>query len=261
MHTLSVFLATLLATAGLMLGVWLLSVWKHDVSIVDVFWGLGFVVIAWTAGALGAGYGPRRLLICTLVTLWGMRLAAYLLWRNWGAPEDYRYRAMRAHHGERFVWVSLYMVFGLQGALMWLVSLPLQVAQISPLPDRLTWLDGAGALLWAAGLCFEAVGDWQLARFKSDPANRGQVMDRGLWAYTRHPNYFGDAVVWWSYVAIALATPYGVWTIISPVLMTFLLMRVSGVALLERKLVKTRPAYADYTRRTNAFFPWFPHAP
>jgi steroid 5-alpha reductase family enzyme len=261
MHPLSVFLATVAVTAGLMLGVWLLSVMRRDASIVDVFWGLGFVVIAWTAGTLGAGYRQRQLLICTLVSVWGLRLALYLLWRNWGAPEDYRYRAMRARYGDRFTWVSLYLVFGLQGVLMWVVSVPLQVAQLSPLPDRLTWLDGAGVVLWATGLGFEAVGDWQLARFKADPQSRGLVMDRGLWAYTRHPNYFGDAMVWWGYFCIALATPHGLWTILGPALMTFLLMRVSGVALLERKLVKTRPAYAEYTRRTSAFFPWFPRRP
>jgi steroid 5-alpha reductase family enzyme len=140
---------------------------------------------------------------------------------------------------------------------MWVISLPLQVAQSSPMPPALTWLDALGLALWTFGLLFEAVGDWQLARFKADPGNRGTVMDRGLWAYTRHPNYFGDAVIWWGYFCLALATPHGVWTVLSPLLMTFMLMRVSGVALLERKLVKTRPEYAAYQRRTNAFFPWF----
>jgi len=148
----------------------------------------------------------------------------------------------------------------LQGALMWIVSLPLQVAQTSPLPARLTWLDTVATLLWAVGFIFETVGDWQLARFKADPGNRGKVMDQGLWAYTRHPNYFGDAVAWWAYFLFALATPFGVWTIISPTIMTFMLLRVSGVALLERKLAKTRPQYDAYRRRTNAFVPWFPKA-
>ena len=252
-----VLLATAGATAAMMTLVWLLSLAKRDVSIVDVFWGLGFMLIAHIACRLGGGYSGRKLLVTSLVTLWGVRLAVYLLWRNWRQEEDYRYRAMRQRHGERFGLASLYTIFGLQGALMWVISLPLQVAQISPAPARLTWLDTLAALLWAVGLLFESVGDWQLARFKADAANTGKVMNRGLWAYTRHPNYFGDALVWWAFFLIALATPWGAWTIISPVLMTFMLMRVSGVALLERKLVKTRPEYDAYRRQTNAFFPWF----
>lgn len=260
MSTFPVLLMTLVATAALMLCVWLLSLLQRNASIVDVFWGLGFVLIAHIACVLGGGYSGRKLLVTSLVTVWGVRLAVYLLWRNWGQEEDYRYRAMRKRHGERFPWVSLYTVFGLQGALMWVISLPVQVAQISPVPARLTWLDGLAALLWAVGLLFESVGDWQLARFKADATNHGKVMDRGLWAYTRHPNYFGDAVAWWAFFLVALATPGGLWTVISPLLMTFMLMRVSGVALLERKLVKTRPEYDAYRRRTNAFFPWFPRA-
>ena len=258
MDAAAVLLATLMATAVMMVLVWLLSLAKRDVSIVDIFWGLGFVLIAHVACRVGGGYSGRKLLVTSVVTLWGLRLAVYLLWRNWGQEEDYRYRAMRKRHGERFGLVSLYMVFGLQGALMWVISLPLQVAQISPVPARLTWLEAVATLLWAVGLLFESVGDWQLARFKAEAANAGKVMNRGLWAYTRHPNYFGDALVWWAFFLIALATPWGVWTIISPLLMTFMLMRVSGVALLERKLAKTRPDYEAYRRQTNAFLPWFP---
>lgn len=253
-----VLLATLATTVALMLSVWLLSLAKRDASIVDIFWGMGFVLIAHVACVTGNGSSGRKLLVTSLVTLWGVRLAVYLLWRSWGQAEDYRYQAMRRQHGERFPWVSLYTVFGLQGALMWVISLPVQVAQASPVPADLTWLDGLATLLWVVGLLFEAVGDWQLARFKADPAQRGMVMNRGLWAYTRHPNYFGDAVVWWAFYLIALATPGGFWTAISPALMTVMLMRVSGVALLERKLVKTRPEYATYRQQTNAFFPWFP---
>jgi steroid 5-alpha reductase family enzyme len=161
---------------------------------------------------------------------------------------------MRKRKGDRFAFASLYSVFGLQGILMWVISLPVQIAELSREPQRLTWLDFLGASLWLIGLCFEAIGDWQLARFKADPGNKGKVMDRGLWAYTRHPNYFGDALLWWGLFLIALATG-GWWTVISPVLMTTLLMKVSGVALLEKTLVKTRPEYRDYVRRTSAFFP------
>lgn len=257
-HTAVVLSATAAAVTALMLGVWLLSVWRRDASIVDVFWGLGFVLVAWLSYALGGGYPARKLLVCVLATVWGTRLAVYLLWRNWGQGEDYRYRAMRARYGGRFPIVSLYLVFGLQGVLMWLVSLPLQVTQIAPQPAHLTALDAAAATLWATGMFFEAVGDWQLARFKADPVNRGRVMDRGLWRYTRHPNYFGDALVWWALFLTAAATPGGIWVVFSPVIMTALLLRVSGVPLLERKLVKTRPQYAEYARHTSAFIPWFP---
>jgi steroid 5-alpha reductase family enzyme len=252
------FAITAAAVAALMISVWMLSLIRRDASIVDIFWGIGFVLIAAVSCAVGDGYSGRKFLVVLLASAWGLRLALYLLWRNWGAVEDYRYQAMRRHYGDRFPVVSLFTVFGVQGVLMWVVSLPLQVAQHAPLPAHLTWLDALGVILWAVGLFFESVGDRQLARFKADPAHRGKVMDRGLWAYTRHPNYFGDALAWWAYFAIACATPSGWWTIISPIVMTFFLMRVSGVALLERKLVKTRPEYDAYRRRTNAFFPWFP---
>jgi steroid 5-alpha reductase family enzyme len=165
---------------------------------------------------------------------------------------------MRKRPGRRFGWVSLYTVFALQGALMWIVSLPIQIAQSAPEPAHLTWLDALGALFWLTGFCCEALGDWQLARFKADPANRGKVMDRGLWRYTRHPNYFGDSLLWWGFFLIAVGVPGGGWTVIGPLLMTFLLMRVSGVTLLERKLLRSRPAYREYIERTNAFFPGFP---
>ena len=208
--------------------------------------------------ALADGYIARKLLITALAIIWGVRLAAHIFGRNREKGEDFRYRAMRARHGDRFPVVSLFTVFFLQGALMWIISLPLQVAQLSREPGRLIWLDYIGAAIWALGFLFESVGDWQLARFKSDSDNKGKVMDRGLWAYTRHPNYFGDATLWWGFFLIALATPGGIWTVVSPVIMTFLLMKVSGVALLEKTLLKTRPEYGDYARRTNAFFPWLP---
>lgn len=252
------FGTTLVVTATLMLSVWAISITLHDASIVDIFWGIGFALIATFSWAVAEGYEPRRSLIAVLTGIWGGRLALYLLWRNWGREEDYRYQAMRRRHGERFTFVSLYSVFALQGALMWLVSLPVQVASSSPTPTAWTWVDAAGVALWGMGLFCESVGDWQLARFKGDPANQGKVMDRGLWAYTRHPNYFGDACVWWGLFLIALATPTGKWVIFSPVLMTFFLLRVSGVPLLERRMVKTRPEYAEYARRTSAFVPWFP---
>jgi steroid 5-alpha reductase family enzyme len=141
---------------------------------------------------------------------------------------------------------------------MWIVSLPVQVAIVAPAPAALGTLDVVGTALVAIGLAFETIGDLQLARFKRDAANRGRVMDRGLWRYTRHPNYFGDTVVWWGLFAFALTTPAHAWTIVGPLVMTYLLTRLSGVPLLERKLVRTRPAYADYVARTSSFVPWPP---
>lgn len=257
-HTLSVMSITLAATTALMLGVWLLSLVKKDASIVDTFWGLGFVLTAAVCCAIGEGYEMRRILVTALTAIWGLRLAGHIFLRNKGRGEDFRYKAMRARHGKRFPVVSLYSVFAVQGLLMWVISLPLQIAETSRLPAKLTWLDWAGATIWLIGFGFESIGDLQLARFKADQKNKGKVMDRGLWRFTRHPNYFGDALLWWGLFLIALSTPSGVWTLISPLIMTALLMKVSGVALLEKTLMKTKPEYRDYVGRTSAFFPWLP---
>ena len=255
---LDLLLPALAAALSLMTGVWLLSLARRDASIVDVFWGLGFVLVAWLAHWLAPAETPRKTLVAGLVTLWGVRLALYILWRNWGQGEDFRYRAMRERHGRQFAWRSLFVVFWLQGVILWIVSSPILQAVASPRPAALEWLDMLGVAVFAAGILFESVGDLQLARFKADPAHRGKVLQRGLWRYTRHPNYFGDALVWWGLSLIALATPQSLWILVSPLLMTFLLMRVSGVALLEKTLRDTKPAYRDYVSRTNTFFPWFP---
>jgi steroid 5-alpha reductase family enzyme len=154
--------------------------------------------------------------------------------------------------------VSLFTVFLLQGVLLWVISLVAQVGQASPKPDRLIWLDGAGLLLWSVGFFFEALGDYQLAAFKKNPENRGSVMDHGLWHYTRHPNYFGECLMWWGIFLVTLATPGSIWTIVSPLTITFLLLKVSGITLTERSIVETKPQYLEYQRRTNAFVPWFP---
>jgi steroid 5-alpha reductase family enzyme len=247
--------AAVLAAAALL---WVVSLRLRDVSIVDVFWGAGFALAAWTAAAAGAGGGARATLALSLVTIWGLRLALHLLVRNAGHGEDRRYAAMRAAHGPRFAWVSLFTVFLLQAVLLWVISLPVQLAIVRP-PAALGALDALAAGLFAVGFLFEAVGDLQLARFKRDPANRGRVMDRGLWRYTRHPNYFGDALLWWGLglLGVAAGAP---WTLLSPVLMTFLLLRVSGVTLLERDISERRPEYRDYVQRTSAFVPWIPRS-
>jgi steroid 5-alpha reductase family enzyme len=236
-------------------GLWLLSVYLRNSSIVDVFWGIGFALVAIGGFVWGQALAaPRSILISAMVCVWGLRLAGYLLWRNTGHGEDPRYAAMRRRWGARFWWVSLVSVFALQGAILWIVSLPIQAVQAAP-GGPLGGLDAVGVAVWLVGLLFESVGDHQLARFKADPANEGAVMDRGLWRYTRHPNYFGDFCIWWGMFAVALSAPYGLYTIASPALMSFLLLRVSGVPLLERGMHNRHPRYADYTRRTSAFFP------
>jgi steroid 5-alpha reductase family enzyme len=246
---------------GAMLALWLASLALRDVSIVDAWWGPGFALLAWVdVAATGAGH-HRPLLVAALVTLWGLRLGGYLLWRNRGRPEDPRYTAMRRHHGARFPWVSLATVFALQGVLQVAVGLPIALTAARPGGPALGALDLLGAALFAVGLFFESVGDLQLAGFRADPANAGRVMDRGLWAWTRHPNYFGDCLAWWGVGAIALAAPLGWIALLGPALMTFLLLRVSGVALLERSIARRRPGYAEYAARVPAFLPRPPRRP
>jgi steroid 5-alpha reductase family enzyme len=237
---------------------WLASLRLRDASIVDRFWGGGFAMVAVSSFVYVQPGGWRAGLLALMSIVWGLRLSIYLTLRNWGRGEDYRYQAMRGRHGAQFPRISLFTVFLLQGALAWIISLPLQLGIASKGPQAVTLLDVLGVVLWIAGLAFESAGDAQLARFKADPKNAGRVMDRGLWRYTRHPNYFGDALVWWGLYLVAASTPWGVYSILSPALMQFLLMRVSGVALLERRLVKSRPGYAEYAARTNAFYPWRP---
>ncbi|MHB0959772.1 MAG: DUF1295 domain-containing protein [Pirellulaceae bacterium] len=256
MESSTILVVNLALIAGLMALLWVVSLRIKNVSIVDVFWGLGFVLVSWMTFLLTDVSSMRQAVMVATATLWGMRLAAYLAWRNVGKPEDYRYEAMRNRYGDRFVWVSAVLVFGLQGVLMWIVSWPLQLGQQSAIP--LNWLDAVGVVIWSIGWLFETVGDWQLARFKRQPEHAGRVMDQGLWRYTRHPNYFGDFLVWWGFYMMAVASGAPWWVIVSPLVMSVLLVRVSGVALLERNLATRRPMYADYVRRTSAFFPWPP---
>lgn len=246
---------TLLTVASLMATVWLLSLLLRDASIVDVAWGVGFVAVAAVTFAVLGRAAPRPILLLVLTGLWGLRLSVHLLIRNWGAGEDPRYASMRRRWGKAFPLVSLGTVFVVQGAGMWVVSLPVQAGQIPR--GALNPLDAIGVVVWIVGFAFESIGDLQLRRFKADPAHRGRVMDRGLWRYTRHPNYFGDAVQWWALGLIALAAGQA-WTLVGPALMTLLLLRVSGVPLLERRMARTRPGYAEYARRTSAFVPMPP---
>ncbi|SEO72796.1 DUF1295 domain-containing protein [Aquisalimonas asiatica] len=254
MSTGAAILLGLVAALGLMLLVWLASLQRRDASLVDRFWGAGFVLLAWVYW-FSAGLPAAGLVMVLPVTLWGLRLSAYLSWRNWGHGEDYRYREMRDKHGSRFPWVSLWTVFMLQGVLMWLIAMPLVHGARVPGGDALIApLAVLGLAVWAFGFVWESLADAQLARFKAEPENRGRVMDRGVWRYSRHPNYFGEIVLWWGFFLIAAAAG-GWWTAVSAALMTFLLIRVSGVTLLEKKLNETRPEYRDYVARTNALLP------
>ena len=250
---------TLAVTAAVFFLLWLLSLRLRDASIVDSWWGPGFALVALVSFLLTPdGARPRRLLVLALTAIWGLRLGLHIFLRNAGHGEDPRYQAMRRSWGDRFPLVSLVTVFGFQALILWIVSAPVQASQRPSAPAALGAWDVAGAATWAIGLLFEAVGDAQLARFRADPANASRVMDRGLWRYTRHPNYFGDACVWWGLWLIACAVPGGWVTVFSPLVMTFLLRRVSGVPMLERGMVKRRPGYEDYVRRTSPFLPWPP---
>jgi len=250
MLTLSLY--ALLPMALLALGGWLASLIKNDVSIADSLWPL-FILLAAASYAIAVPQtGPRTLVVVALVAFWAVRLAAHITWRSWGEPEDRRYQAMRARNDPNFRWKSLVLVFGLQAALAWVVSLSVLAAVLNPRPWH--WIDSLGVVVIIFGTLFEAVADWQLARFKADPAHQGQVMDRGLWRNSRHPNYFGEFCTWWGFFLIALS-PQGWWALASPLLMTFLLLKVSGVALQEKDIAERRPGYGEYIARTNAFFP------
>ncbi len=234
---------------------WLVSLLHHDVSIVDPLWAVMISLGGWVYALSAPQIGPREGLVLLLATIWAVRLSGYIAWRSRGHGEDRRYQEIRARNQPYFGLKSVYLIFGLQAVLAWIVSLPLMAALAGGTP--LSLLDSVGAALWLFGITFEATADWQLSSFKSYPANAGQVMDRGLWHYSRHPNYFGEFCVWWGAWLVALSAG-NFWSIVSPLLMTVLLLRVSGVTLLEKDIGERRPAYRDYIARTSTFFPWPP---
>ena len=250
----SVLGASAAAICVLMFAMWLVSLKLKDASIVDIIWGFGFVMVAWVARAVADGNAERQNLLVVCTTIWGLRLAGYLFWRNHGKGEDYRYKAMRKKFGNRFPIVSLYSVFGFQGLMMFVVSMPLQLGQM---PKRILGVAAIiGSVFWIVGLAFETIGDSQLARFKADPSNAGKVMDKGLWAWTRHPNYFGDCCVWIGLTLIAMdGGGVALASIVGGVAMTVLLVRVSGVPMLEKTIGRRRPGYAEYIARTSSFIP------
>jgi steroid 5-alpha reductase family enzyme len=254
----SVLSSNLTAALGLMFAVWTISLIEKNASIVDIVWGLGFVLIAWLTFFQAEGNLERQVLLTGLTTIWGLRLSFHIFKRNWGQGKDRRYQAWREKRGKSFWWVSLFLIFWPQAVLMWIISLSVQVGQLSPGPPGLVGLDVLGTLVWTVGFAFEAVADRQLARFQADPENQGKVMNQGLWAYSRHPNYFGETLIWWGLWLIACATPGGVWTIASPLTITYLLLQVSGVTLLEKDIADRRPEYREYQESVSAFIPWFP---
>ena len=237
---------------------WLLSLARNNVTHVDSMWSLFFCLAAYTTAFFVLFNHPiasRVAMVLTLITIWALRLFIYLTWRNWGSHEDNRYVTMRANNEPHFWLKSVYIVFGLQAVLAWIISISLFGAIAGS--ALLNPLDYIGCVLVLIGFYWEFVADWQLSSFKANPKNKGKVLNTGLWRYSRHPNYFGECCVWWGFYLFALASGAW-WAIISPILMTLLLLKVSGVSLLESTIIERRPAYADYIQNTNAFVPGLP---
>lgn len=240
---------------GMMIALWLLSLVLKNSSIIDIFWGIGFVIINFVAFYLSP-QTMQQTLLTIFITIWGIRLSIHIFLRNKGKPEDFRYAQWRRENGPKWWWVSFFKVFLLQGVLMLMIAAPLLAVHARNDLQPYRVFDYIGIIIWAIGFFFESVGDYQLRKFKSNPSNKGKLLTTGLWCYTRHPNYFGDSMQWWGFYFFAAASGSW-WTVFSPLLMTILLLRVSGVTLLE-KTMKTRPGYEEYIRNTNAFLPWFP---
>jgi steroid 5-alpha reductase family enzyme len=237
---------------------WIVSILTRNVSIVDFFWGPGFVITCFIYFLNTDGSDIRKILLTTMVAVWGLRLAIYISWRNYGKGEDFRYREFRKKYGEnRYWWISFFQTFLLQGILLWLISAPLLGAQYGSQNHPIGFFDFLGVLIWITGFIFEAGGDFQLSRFRSDPGNKGKVLNTGLWRYSRHPNYFGDAAVWWGYGIICISSGSYL-PVLGSLLMTGLIIKISGVALLEKTLVEQKPQYKEYIEKTSAFIPWFP---
>ncbi len=255
----NVFLFAIIALLVFKTLVFVVALWLKDNSIVDIAYGLAFVLTGWTGFLVYGSSQPRQFLILALITLWGLRLAIHIFLRKRREQgEDFRYRQWRESWGKSFYWRSFLQIYMLQGAVIFLVSLPLLLVIRQP-GEALGWLDLLGALIWMTGFAFEALGDWQLLRFKQNPVNRGRIIQLGLWRYTRHPNYFGEATLWWGIFLIALGSPIGWLAVISPLLINYLLLKVSGIPMLEAKY-QGNPEFKAYKNRTSAFFPWFPKA-
>ena len=237
---------------------WIWSVFIKNVSIVDIFWGLGFVVVNTFYVFMSGELNARKIVILTLVCIWGFRLAIYLAIRNIGKGEDFRYQEFRQNYGpKRYWWFSYFQTFLLQGILIMIISLPLLGINYNNSNGNLQILDYLGIIIWLIGFTFETVGDFQLSNFKRDSKNKGKILHTGLWKYTRHPNYFGDSAVWWAYGIFSIAAG-SYWQAIGAVIMTLLILKISGVSLLEKTLKETKPQYKEYIQKTSSFMPWFP---
>lgn len=250
----SIYVFSLYAIGIFALLGWLLSLARKNVTHVDSMWSLFFALAAYTTAMLMTELSPRALLIITLVSIWALRLCVYLTWRNWGSHEDHRYVEIRQNNQPYFWLKSIYIIFGLQAVLAGIISISLFGGVSSS--SEINWLDYISAATVIFGFIWETVADWQLSQFKAKASNKGKVLATGLWRYSRHPNYFGECCVWWGFYLFALAGGAW-WAIISPILMTLLLLKVSGVSLLESTIIDRRPAYADYIKKTNAFIPNF----
>lgn len=247
-----IYLTGLLTISLFALAGWIFSLVRDDVTHVDSMWSLFLGMSAFSYTLYFYHLPARTILILVLVTIWAIRLSAYLTWRNWGKQEDHRYAEIRNHNAPFFWLKSIYIIFGLQAVLAWIISLPLFVGVSSTLPLNIFDYMGAGLVVF--GIAYESIADWQLSKFKANQKNAGKVLNTGLWRHTRHPNYFGECCVWWGFYFIALATG-GWWSIASPLIMTFLLLKFSGVVLLEKDITHRRPEYAQYIKHTSAFIP------
>ena len=252
----SIYIDGLVVITMLAILTWLLSVYLKDVSIVDSAWSLMFLAAAIVYLVQSGDYSPIKFIFISLVAIWAIRLFAHLTWRNWGEPEDRRYKTIREKYNPNFTVKSLYIIFLFQAALAWIVSLPLIGVLTSEFNHSITAISlfSIGIAFWVVGLFFESVADWQLAFFKNESSNFGKVMNKGLWKYSRHPNYFGECVIWWGFFLMALSTGAW-WAIISPMIMTWLLLKFSGVVMLEETITERRPDYRNYIKSTNAFIP------
>lgn len=258
MQYFEIYLWGLVLILGMMTTLWMVSVIIKNASIVDLFWGAGYVFAAWFYFFNSTGLEERKFIVLILTTVWGLRLSVYLAWRNIGKGEDFRYQEFRRNYGEnRYWWISFFQTYLLQGVLMWLLSATLLGTMQYGWERSLNVFDIIGLIFWLIGFVFEFGGDLQLAKFKANADNKGKVLNTGFWRYTRHPNYFGDAAVWWGYGFFCIAAGSYL-PVMGSIIMTFLLIKVSGVAMLEKSLKKSKPEYQEYIRKTSSFIPWIP---
>lgn len=234
----------------------IISLLRKRNDVADEAWGLGFVVLAWISFLLGTAQDIRGIIVGILVSIWGIRLSWHIFHRHLKHSEDYRYAKWRESWGKWFYLRSYAQVYLLQGVLLFCIATPILLINQS-VTASLNYLDFIGVCIWLIGFVFEMVGDRQLTQFKKDPHNKGKILQTGLWGYSRHPNYFGEVLQWWGIFVLALSVSYGWFGIAGPLLITFLILKVSGIPLLEQKMMEN-PAFAEYKKKTSIFIPWFP---